>query len=365
MRLKGALQDKIFIGPKSIWIGITKRCNLACKYCLIMPFSGIINKQRKAAKEDMDFGDFTRIVDDCHALRVEQITLSGGEPFMHPKISEIINYIKQKNIGLSINTNGNFDRRFIKDLGGVSNLNINLSVLNHRQYQRLYGADKAAFNNVLENIRSIARLKKSENKKPLINVSFVINKYNFRDLDKMIPFAKKYGVDSIRFKMMRSNKNTKELAIAAGELRELKGIIKKVIKNGQYKIIKTNILEICQFLREVNLKVNCKNTDFYGLYAVDFYFDRQINDDFKCYYGWFSSGIGISGHVSLCCIRKLTFIGNVYEKSFKEIWNSKDAHKVRLGMKNDLDMKKKSWQECTYCTNVQFNNDIGNLLCGN
>ena len=200
----------------------------------------------------------------------------------------------------------------------MSNLDINLSALNHRQYQRLQGGERVAFDNVLDNIRSIARIKK----------------------------------------------NAKELAITSGELEELKGIIKKVINSGQYKIIKTNILEICQYLLEVNLKENCKNTDFYGLYSVNFYFNRDIKSDFKCYYGWFSSAIGISGHVSLCCIKRSALIGNVYDKSFKEIWNSKDAHKVRLSMKNDFDLKKKSWRECTYCTNIQLNNDIGNLLSG-
>ena len=350
LRLKSILKNKVFIGPKNISIGITKRCNLTCKYCLGEPFDSFRRQHKNRAGDELSFKRFTEIADDCHNLGVEHITLCGGEPSLHPKIKKMIAYIKEKNMLFSMNSNGTFDKDLRMDLMEATLLNINISATNRKDYQMLQGGDKKLFNKVLDNIRCIAKNKTLE-KSPIINITFVLNKYNFFHMEDMIDLARNICVDRIQFKIMRFNKNINDLAITHSYSKKFKKILKKVVETQGYKKISTNIKDICRLLVETDFNKHCEVTDFYGLFNGDFYFRRDYNDDFSCYYGWFSANIGPWGDVFFCCTNRLTYIGNIYEKSFEEIWNSKYAHKIRLAMKHNFNIKKRFWKPCTYCTN--------------
>src|SRR5438270_13383838 len=73
-----------------------RRCNLACKYC-------------------NEFDDFSkpvpletmfRRVDKLGELRTSVITISGGEPLLHPELDEIIGRIRGNGMVAGMITNG-------------------------------------------------------------------------------------------------------------------------------------------------------------------------------------------------------------------------------------------------------------------
>ncbi len=104
---KASNQKKVFDYPPYLLIEPNAACNLRCPMCFQIdktftrkPFMGIM-------KWDL----FTKIVDEANEIGVGAITLaSRGEPLMHPKISDMLNYIsKKENIfELKINSNASF-----------------------------------------------------------------------------------------------------------------------------------------------------------------------------------------------------------------------------------------------------------------
>jgi MoaA/NifB/PqqE/SkfB family radical SAM enzyme len=54
----------------------------------------------------MDYSLFTSVVDDAVTLGAKTICLSGGEPFLHPGIIEMVSYIQKKNTDCYIYTSG-------------------------------------------------------------------------------------------------------------------------------------------------------------------------------------------------------------------------------------------------------------------
>ncbi|MDP2907271.1 MAG: radical SAM protein [Nanoarchaeota archaeon] len=94
------LLRKVFIkefgGVNSIAFHITGKCNLDCIYC----------NQRNPKDNDMGFQEFCRLVDEAKKTGIREITLAGGEPFVHSQIFEMLNYCKSKNMKVSIYTNG-------------------------------------------------------------------------------------------------------------------------------------------------------------------------------------------------------------------------------------------------------------------
>ena len=73
-----------------------RRCNLSCTYC-----NEFDNFSKPVALEEM----FQR-VDHLAALGTTIITLSGGEPLLHPHLEEIVHRIRQRGVLAGMITNG-------------------------------------------------------------------------------------------------------------------------------------------------------------------------------------------------------------------------------------------------------------------
>lgn len=82
--------------PLFATINITGFCNLKCKYCFYQPRSN----------ESMGLNDFKRIIDELSELKLFFVNISGGEPFTHPLIDDILIYAHKKFQHVIVLTNG-------------------------------------------------------------------------------------------------------------------------------------------------------------------------------------------------------------------------------------------------------------------
>ena len=49
---------------------------------------------------------FQKVIDEAMPLGLKDVKLTGGEPLMHPRFGELLEIIRQNNLGLTIETNG-------------------------------------------------------------------------------------------------------------------------------------------------------------------------------------------------------------------------------------------------------------------
>src|SRR5215813_11867278 len=63
-----------------------RRCNLACEYC---------NEYDDVSKP-VPLEEMQRRIDHLARLRTSIVTLSGGEPLLHPQLDDIISHIRQR-----------------------------------------------------------------------------------------------------------------------------------------------------------------------------------------------------------------------------------------------------------------------------
>jgi MoaA/NifB/PqqE/SkfB family radical SAM enzyme len=82
--------------PLFLSINLTGRCNLRCEFC---------EKSKSPSAHEIGLGDMRRLIDfgvqhDCRIL------LSGGEPFLHRDIWEVMEYCSRVGKKVSIVTNG-------------------------------------------------------------------------------------------------------------------------------------------------------------------------------------------------------------------------------------------------------------------
>ncbi|MBP7654079.1 radical SAM protein [Candidatus Dependentiae bacterium] len=84
--------------PIGVYLSLTTRCNLKCKYC---DFDQLNN----AAEEEFPTEDVLSLVDEMYMAGVKKINLTGGEPLLHSGFKKIIDHIKSKNIFTVVSTN--------------------------------------------------------------------------------------------------------------------------------------------------------------------------------------------------------------------------------------------------------------------
>ena len=73
-----------------------RRCNLSCAYC---------NEYDDVSKP-IPIETMKQRIDDLHRLGTTIVTISGGEPILHPDLDELISYIRSKGIITGMITNG-------------------------------------------------------------------------------------------------------------------------------------------------------------------------------------------------------------------------------------------------------------------
>lgn len=73
-----------------------RRCNLSCAYC---------NEYDDHSKP-VPLDEMKRRIDHLHHLGTTIVTISGGEPILHPELDDIIHYIRSKGIITGMITNG-------------------------------------------------------------------------------------------------------------------------------------------------------------------------------------------------------------------------------------------------------------------
>lgn len=92
-------QNRLF---HSINWAITGRCNFRCRHCFMAADNGPL------------LGQFTweqclNLLDECERIGVQSITLTGGEPMLHPQFMDLMRECARRRINVDqINTNGSF-----------------------------------------------------------------------------------------------------------------------------------------------------------------------------------------------------------------------------------------------------------------
>jgi len=345
LRLAGILKDDVFVGPKSVMIHINSDCNLRCLYCW---YHSAFSKKEYSLHYEMNFEIFKKLINDCSDMRVTSITISGrGEPFLHSRISDMINYIKQKNIFLTVLTNGTFDIQKIKNIYKIDEFFINFSAPTEKLYNEIHQPRfDGAYKKVIKNLLYLSKLKKKNILFPKVNLVYILNEKNYKYIEKVMKLCSDLKLNRIEFKIMDTTPNNKRIILKNDSIENLKKLIRK-IEFKKYRI-KHNLNFIYNVFSDEAFVKHEQEREFCSIESVN---ARH------CYYSWYNAFIDLSGNVTPCCLNHRAIMGNIYQKSFKEIWFSEEAKKIRSEAKNNLDLNKYMWQPCRFC----FSNNKKNM----
>lgn len=146
---------------------LTNKCNMNCYMC------GQNYEEGNDYNKDLEFSLIKRRIDEADTLKT--VYLFGGEPLLYPDFSQLLDYLKNRNMKILITTNGVLLKRYIEDIvsAQVRDLTISIDSLHKETYKKIRGNDNLEI--VLNNIRELIRYRKLHDLKyPKLGVNFVI-----------------------------------------------------------------------------------------------------------------------------------------------------------------------------------------------
>ncbi|MFH1478205.1 MAG: radical SAM protein [Candidatus Omnitrophota bacterium] len=316
----GIFTRKVFTGPLEVSIDVTNRCSLGCLTCWFYSPLQAEKVSNEWVKKEIDFELFKKVVDELKDMKVKNIMLGGnGDPFMHPRIIDMIEYTKKRGFIVNTSTCGVYfkerELRNMLDLG-IDSINVSILAATQETYLNMHNDKKRElFDKVKKNISLISEWKKKEKKRlPCIRLVNVICNLNYFEIDKMVNLAKEIGADEVGFKRLAIMPFTKKLLLTGDQIKELAEILDIADKKADLLRIATNINDFRQNIMP-------------GLISGDYTSD--IYSRMPCYIGWIYSRILCDGNVVPCCGCCSYIIGNLHNNTFKEIWNSEIYREFR------------------------------------
>ncbi len=164
--------------PRTMILLLNKRCNLKCDFCDLWHFTDM-----------MPFESAITVISRAPAAGVKTLVITGGEPFVHPRIFAIIEYAKNLGLGVNITTNGTLLRRDMQALKNsrVDSLSISIDGFEDT-HDQLRGVDGA----YEETMAAISELQDSTDIH--LNIYFVVTNQNVQDLVPIHDFAQDRGI---------------------------------------------------------------------------------------------------------------------------------------------------------------------------
>ena len=372
LRLLGVLSDDVFIGPHTFHLDLSNRCNTNCIFCgLHSPLLKDPQKKIRGRRftegwrgRTVDREIFANLVDDLAAIGTrEDVLFSGeGEPMTHPDVDWMIRYVKERDLRLTLFTNGlkmTPERADMLSQVGLDILYWSLSAGNAKTFVKLQPArQESDYRRMIEVMTGLVEKKRKRENKPYIILAHVINALNFDECLTVMERAKAIGVDSVRYQVMHSCSSTESLLISKEQFEVAKEQIDKARKIAQEAGIE--IVANIDFQLESAAKVfELPET------VLPCYWSYDLFNNTGCLAGWFFSRSFTDGRISFCCHDKI--VGSLYRGRFKDIWFSDRYREIRrrakaFDLRDNMDLTDESCggmlldEDCNYCGNYEFIN---------
>ena len=201
-------EKRAFCGPHTVQIDLTDKCNSSCIGCWV--HSPLLDRQEIFPDGEKELSHILvkKLIEDLHNSGTKEIFLSGsGEPFMYPKIIDVIKLIKSKGIYLNIITNtillSEKISRVLVELG-VDLITASIWAATPETYITTHpGKNDGDFKKIKTNLEKIAAYKRDYNSLlPHVKIYNVICSKNYQNIAAMVNFAKDVDADSVEFQVV-------------------------------------------------------------------------------------------------------------------------------------------------------------------
>ena len=310
-----------------ITIEMTQRCPNRCIYCSSL--SDITKTQY------LDFDTICRVVDDAKSLGAKSVSLSGGEPFLHPEIIKIAEFIHAQGLqcllyssGIMLSMEGkpvSVNAKILEAIKEyITKLIVNIEAADERLYNNIMGTSFDGFTLMQKTIRNAVALGVT------VEAHMVPMKINYQHIPDVVSLCVDLGVSQFSFLRLvaqgRALDNLYQVLLDREEFETAKRLMKEASARQDIKI------RLGVPFRDGAKRVNCLT----GICKLDVRYDGKVypceafkNDNLK---------------------RIVADADSIKTKSLKEIYHSSDY----LKQVRTLLASFQTVQTCETCMNQYY-----------
>jgi len=176
----------------TLYIYLTGGCNLACQHCYLAP----TYQANGGTGGHLDYNLFERAIEESLPLGLGGVKLTGGEPLLHPDFLRIVDFLKEKNIELTIETNGTLLTKAVashfREQNALKYISISLDGANPETHDDFRGV-KGSFEKACQGIRNLVE----EGYHPQVIMSPHAD--NVQEIESLVHFVEGLGASSVKF----------------------------------------------------------------------------------------------------------------------------------------------------------------------
>jgi len=282
---------------------LTNYCSFKCLHCRCAG-------THEGKNSFIDFNLYKSILNELAEIGCNKIEFGGGgEPLEHPRITEILQYIKEKNMRCGLITNGYAlinDNELAEAIAETADwVRISLDAVSNESYRKIHGCCDLSYNSLKSSLKSFVQTAKKNNNsinKTRLGIKLIIQQINKNELEQVLDETLEIGADYLQFKWLENHPS----AIPVDERKRISELLCEI-----------------KFRAGETIPI-----DFLAGYGGE----NEQNADKPCILSVLHPLIDWDGKVYICAFfqhrKDRHCIGDLSVKSFDEIWNSPE-HKLR------------------------------------
>lgn len=278
------MQNVLYKSPLKATLELTDKCNQRCIHCY--------NDSGMRESYDMPMEKW---IDVCHQLgkmKVFSCILSGGEPMLlGDKLYELLDILNQYGVSIGMNTNGLLlNERVMNTLTKYNFEWIQISMDGAKEYTHNYIRGCNCWEKTLQAAKLVR-----EFGIPLV-ISFVINSFNYREIEDAIDLSYYFGAKKIVFTIFESLGRAKE---------------------NKYQLDINNEIRI-----HIYKSIKRKHKQYSGCMGVQIIPESILAQELQINMGNDTVLIRPDGNVKFSCFMPFV-IGNIQMEKLESIWERK------------------------------------------
>jgi len=316
--------------PFKLTIAPTFLCNSRCKTCNIWK---IYKEKPEKIYDELEFNSWKRLFDEI-GNNLIWVEVTGGEPTLCSNIDRIMSYIYRKTgiVACGLTTNGIFPQKALKIIRNLlrtipthKTLVVGISLDGEPQLHDTIRGVKGSFEKALWLYKNLKMLKENHDNL-VIHFSYTISRYNagkFNSFYKFLRKSQNISITDITVTLEHYTHFYHKLQIT--QINPYNDFYKRIIDD-----ISTYLRLFMRNEKRIDGVLNKARFNFYRFYIkkIPAFLNNPKKMIIPCTAGTSSAYIDPYGNVYPCTSWALV-LGNLKKHSFREIWWSNLARKVR------------------------------------
>lgn len=172
--------------PYYVQFYIIGKCNLKCRQCNIV--------ETNSRLKDMSLDQIKGVAKNLKRIGGGIVLLTGGEPFMHPELPEIVRAFVGEGLNVRLQTAGTkfSSPEKLKACyeAGARDINVSLDSLDFPTFDYINAVPGSA-RNAIETMESISKIYRKES--AILSFGTVLSRFNYREIPSILEFASRIG----------------------------------------------------------------------------------------------------------------------------------------------------------------------------